>query len=195
MCLYLQMSWCFSRYPGTLLRKWAKVLKTRSVSCRVAARLVASVFSGLFSSHFSKKSFLFSKFFEFFERNMAAVAAWISEMRSITTVTSGKVSPEYCLTLAKPFLSSFISTMTPLPIHLVKAHKKSMSFNQFGHTYFFQFPYLICISLTLKKILVLFWNCHEESFISMIQNSNLRQIFFYYFFLHLFKMLLNSKCK
>ena len=145
MCLYLQMSWCFSRYPGTLLRKWAKVLKTRSVSCRVAARLVASVFSGLFSSHFSKKSFLFSKFFEFFERNMAAVAACISEMRSITTVTSGKVSPEYCLTLAKPFLSSFISTMTPLPVHLVKTHKKSMSFNQFGHTYFFQFPYLICI--------------------------------------------------
>ena len=193
MCLYLQMSCCFSRYPGTLLRKWVKVLRTRSVFCRRVARLVASVFSGLFSSHFSKKSFLFSKFSEFFERNMAAVAAWISEMRSITTVTSGKVSPEYCLTLAKPFLSSFISTMTPLPIHLVKAHEKSMSFNQFGHTFF---NFLIWnVSLTLKKILVLFWNCHDESFISMIQNSNLRQIFYCYFFPHQFKMLLVSKCK
>jgi hypothetical protein len=30
--------------------------------------------------------------------------------------------------------------------------------------------------LTLEKILVLFWNCHEESFISMVQNSNLRHI-------------------
>ena len=108
-------------------------------------------------------------------------------MRSITTVTSGKVSPEYCLTLEKPFLSSFISTMTPLPSHLAKAHKKSMSFKQFGHKYFFQFPYLKCIfdpKENISALLEFSFYCFKIQIYARFKKKNPafnQSVFFCYF--------------